>query len=1670
MREGLTSAFRSNSRARIRFALYLYCLLFFLRAPELLAVTFTNQCRIVVDDPSGALSLPANNVLTVSFWFKLSIPTGYELPGHMTLLMNRQDGNEGANYAYFFRFNRETANVEFLSRGDGGRSYQRTLIERPYLDRWYHIAVSRHGPQFFAYVDGRPIVPAVESSDIGNVGPTDGVSIGGSGGSSDKHLLGEVIEVAIYQSGVDGAVIRDRMFKDQRANTNLRGYFKLAAGTEPYSNSVTTPPPGTLTARSVGPNVPLFEETDRGGEQSLFDSKRNKGSDAIASLSGAVGWSQTALARATPGIAFDFRYGYSSALPKLPGPDATSDPYSPRSLGGGWRHTFDVRVIPEQSVSERRLLTWEGSIETWDRIPDTDRFQTRHKEYRGELLQLDGGDYEWTTPERLIYRFRDPTLDSLMAGRLMWIRDFNGNTNRVLWNEAEGYVQQVIDTAGGIYRFNFDTTIGRLTNVSFNTWQVNFVYDSTNRLLAKWVTNTVPAAMGITVPNINTRWEFRYGANELLSQIIDPKANLSLTVSYDKYWRQTNQVDALLRTNRTDYGVPTKRQLRRTDAAGFQWLETYDRKGHILAQQDPLTNITHYTYDDRGNRTSITEPLGWQTLFGYDDRANLIASTNALGEVATWKFHPRFNKAIEAVTPQPASVNGSLTWTNRYEIDDVTGNLLRHHDDLGDLVRYTYRTNGLVETFVDANNRTNRLEYDANGFLNARIDAAGYTSRITSNDVGWKLAETDPLDQRTSFAFDMNGNVVETVDPGNRRFLRSYDPNGNLLATSDAVGRFTRNGYDAANQRTSMTNRADNVWRYQFDQRGSLTNAIDPLLNATASFYDAANRLERVLDPLGNSASTVYDANGNKVGLIDQVGQRWVKGYDRLNRLVIETDPENNTRRSTYDGAGRVHQVFTPNQFASTHEYDGRGRLVKWIDAENNPWLYAYDGVANITNITDALGGHYIMTYGPRNERTLERNQDNFEWRYGYDELLRLQSQRDPNSTTRELEYDEVSRPKKVIFSTRRVNTISYDDNNNPRVLTRRDPGKDTTTTRLTYDVLDRVIEAEDDFHQIVRYAYDALGRPTTLTYPMGKPLNQEFDALGRLTNQVFQFDATRSFVASYGYDRAGRLVNRSYPNGVVQSNAFDSAGRMTNLIYQASGDGNPVSRATIGIALTYAYDRNGNKTGSSEKGTMRWPLPTLSDEQSTFTPSGRLQTRTISDISNINAPPISWTYLYDPSCNLTNATSSTGSYGLGYDEDNRTTSIGWQNGTNNTVIGNRYDALGRRIARSVEDSGKSTETRFVLNLVGGMERILCDADSANTISYWYVHGPDLSFRVDTLGILQCYHADAQANIIALTGANGTNIIQYAYTPYGRVLGRTNHTQVQTIESQPYLFVGSHGVMEELPGLYFMRARYYSAEAGVFLSTDPVKKIGPGWKTTLQVYGPDNPMRYIDPNGESFVSFVSSAAKRIATGFGRTVQAATTAYQKVVNSVANANIKSPAGVPTSPKQGGSQIGSGQNRTIGSGISGNGSPVSGPLSKAGAKGTVNAFAQSAKVNNGPTLQSTAQTSKPFIEKSPEQRQTKSGPILFNPAHDPEGDEWQTFNDGFVHYRYRRMKHESDLTPEERIRVLIRGPMILLSMFMPGYDMLEAFVPNDPSYEVGGVRFYIDYSQSEKDIMY
>ncbi len=299
------------------------------------------------------------------------------------------------------------------------------------------------------------------------------------------------------------------MFQDETTALGLTGYYKLGYTTNEAVRLNNFAPGQTNHGTKQGSGTIAFEETDEAGEQSIFDARQNGGEQALVPLSGAFSWEQTALAQPTPGIALDFCFGYSSANATPGAKIGYLDLYANPVLGLAWRHTFETRIVPEPLSAEPRVPNWNGAIETW--LFTNDVYRTRHGEYRGELVATNAG-FEWTTPERLVYRFRDLNQGQNMSGRLDEIRDFNGNAVRILRDEGEGMITNVIDAVGGRYVFNYDPR-QLLINLTFGAWQVNFAYDATNRLVSKTLTNTA----GVYT-NVNTTWQFQYGTNGLLAK------------------------------------------------------------------------------------------------------------------------------------------------------------------------------------------------------------------------------------------------------------------------------------------------------------------------------------------------------------------------------------------------------------------------------------------------------------------------------------------------------------------------------------------------------------------------------------------------------------------------------------------------------------------------------------------------------------------------------------------------------------------------------------------------------------------------------------------------------------------------------------------------------------------------------------------------------------------------------------------------------------------------------------------------------------------------------------------------------------------------------------------------------------------------------------------------
>jgi len=142
------------------------------------------------------------------------------------------------------------------------------------------------------------------------------------------------------------------------------------------------------------------------------------------------------------------------------------------------------------------------------------------------------------------------------------------------------------------------------------------------------------------------------------------------------------------------------------------------------------------------------------------------------------------------------------------------------------------------------------------------------------------------------------------------------------------------------------------------------------------------------------------------------------------------------------------------------------------------------------------------------------------------------------------------------------------------------------------------------------------------------------------------------------------------------------------------------------------------------------------------------------------------------------------------------------------TVVSFKYDPFGRRIEKSVD----GFRTRYFYD----SEDILFEYDESGHIGNKYIHGPGIDeplALINNKGVYY-YHADGLGSIVALTDSSAKVVQEYEYDSFGNL-----HDQQNRIK-QPYAFTGREWDRET--GLYYYRARYYDAEAGRFISFDPI--------------------------------------------------------------------------------------------------------------------------------------------------------------------------------------------------------------------------------------------------------
>jgi RHS repeat-associated protein len=938
-----------------------------------------------------------------------------------------------------------------------------------------------------------------------------------------------------------------------------------------------------------------------------------------------------------------------------------------------------------------------------------------------------------------------------------------------------------------------------------------------------------------------------------------------------------------------------------TDESGHRTIVTTDARGNVLSRTtcraSGSCNTAYFTYflnaqdplDPRNDRLLTTSDarssgpadMTYRTTYDYDTAGRLLSRTYPV--LAGQTARPEESWAY-STGDETAAGGGKVP----------AGLLVRATGRRGQVTTHSYTAAGDLDETVSPTGLRTRCSYDALGRVRSVTTAnsggvafgtTSYTYTPRSQvDTVTEPAVTNPLTnvrhtKVTTHGYDADGNVtLVTVsdatggDPS-RATTYTYDANDRLTGTTYPDGTRLTRRYDKDGFDVTVTDAAGTAWRFMYDDQGRLLwraadgPAVDPQDAGATSItlesrsYDPAGRLASVRDAIGRQMDYTYFDDG-------LLATRTLKNFH---------NPDGSVRgdvlveQRTYDPAGNLTRLVTAGGRTSTVTYDPAGYIASTRvdpDGLNRATTYTRDADGNPAQVTRT---------GSADPRRTEQTT------FGYDEggLLSRQDDTLVPGFTVSTQYRRDERGLVTQVLDQRLNATGYAYDPAGQLVSVTGPAVDTwvagqqrsgvhpvqtigrntfgevTQTRdengalfsTTRDSMGRVSEVTlpdyqppggSTIHATSRIDYDPLGRPATLTDPLGRVTTTSYDPYGRPRTRSLPAtgDAGPS-VTSFTYDRDGELRSQTGPTGATTSYTYDDLGRQLTqtdverypgpatpftmtTTYDDAGDPLSVS-SPLGHTATARYDAVGEPLTMTDP-TGRVTTFAYDDRgrlSSVTDPSG-LVTRTTYDllgrpttVAQLAGSPAqqlrNWQYDYDDVGDLTAKVSPEGRRtAYAYDPLNRPVRVDEKPDaatTISTTLG--YDAAGNR-TRLVDGERHATDSTYTP--WGLPESTIEPATASNpdaadrTWTTVYDAAGQPSSQVVPGGVVRTRKFDAQGHLIGETGTGAeptTADRTLGYDPAGRLtsIATPSGTTTYRYDDRGHL-VEAHGASGEASFVY----------------------------------------------------------------------------------------------------------------------------------------------------------------------------------------------------------------------------------------------------------------------------
>ena len=620
--------------------------------------------------------------------------------------------------------------------------------------------------------------------------------------------------------------------------------------------------------------------------------------------------------------------------------------------------------------------------------------------------------------------------------------------------------------------------------------------------------------------------------------------------------------------------------------------------------------ITSYTYDSTGRLATATAPEGNSTTYGYDARGNVGSVT------VTAKGNPNNTIVTSAAYPpsctNPLTCNQPITTTDarlhvtNYSYDPTHGGVtvVTSPADVNGVrpeTRYSYTSyNGIWRLTGTSTCRTTASCSGGSDETRTSVVYTGVNLLPTSTTIA---AGDGSLSATTAYSYDSTGNITAidgplsgTSDTTNITYdadrevtlVVGPDPDGGgplsrraisthyiwdglidsrSVGTTDAGGnnyaalQSTTSKFDIAGRTTQVNNVGGDgviygIMQYSYDASGRLQCATQRMNSAAFSSLPAACSL-------GTQGSFGMD----RISL---------RHYDLRGRVDYATSAYGTADAATENLAstlnGKTASVTDANGNLTSYGYDGFDRATTTTYPGGTYEQLGYDATGNVTSRQLRDGQTLSYTYDALNRRTNDTNPGTnvaeVNVTYSYDNLGHILKALDGNGWYAAYNYDALSRATQL-SSNVSSNALQYDIGG--RLL--RQTWADGFYVTYDYNTLGETTAIHENGGAVlVSFAYDNLGRRTSLTRANGTVTSYGYDAASRLTSLGQDLAGTSQDLSlAFAYSPAGQIASRTSSN-----DAYAFTGSVnTNRGYSV----NALNQYTASGSVTPTYDARGNLT-----------------------------------------------------------------------------------------------------------------------------------------------------------------------------------------------------------------------------------------------------------------------------------------------------------------------------------------------------------------------------------------------------------------------------------------------------------------------------------------------------------